>query len=584
MRRVLALTVATTVGLLALANSASATGDPPALVQLNDSIVSSGATVRSALDSPTASGNLIVAYVVWDNAGTVSVSDSQGNAYRTAGGRTRWDAGGGYSAQLFYAEDVKGGATTVRARFGRSTTAFGILYVQEYSGVARTAALDGARAAKGVGTAMDSGAVTTTNAHDLLVGAGASVGAVTSGGPGYTVRSTAYGNLVEDRVVTSSGSYSATATHTGGNWVMQVAAFKAANPAGDTSPPSVPADLSATPVSDSEIDLSWSPSTDDVGVAGYDVYRDGTRVDTVTGTTYRDTGLAAHTTHSYTVRAFDAAGNASAQSESASATTFPPLGCPLPLYPKPACTGLPSGTTFTRVVEGDYFATTPGEVIDRWHIKGSLIVAAEDVVITGSQIDDSVMNDDTPGEHRFTITDTTVGPEVCGTPNDRPNAIGAAHYTATRVEIRGHEDGFRAAGPDVTVRDSYYRACVFPGDHGDGIQDYPAAQDLVFEHNTVDSSGFASGINAPIFIFSDATVGARIVNNLALGGAYGVFVKPANGTWVVAGNRVVDGTWAFGPYHADVYCDRVEWSDNTVVTVDSDYNVTSTVRTEPCPR
>ena len=51
----------------------------------------------------------------------------------------------------------------------------------------------------------------------------------------------------------------------------------------------------------------------------------------------------------------------------------------------------------------------------------------------------------------------------------------------------------------------------------------------------------------------------------------------------MTGNRVADQTWAFGPYHADVYCGRVEWSDNMVVTVDADYNVLSTVRTEPCP-
>jgi len=91
----------------------------------------------------------------------------------------------------------------------------------------------------------------------------------------------------------------------------------------DTTPPSAPADLTATAAGPSEIDLGWTASSDDVGVAGYRIYRDGgaTPIATVTGTTYADGGLGAGTTHSYTVKAFDAAGNTSSESNTASATT-----------------------------------------------------------------------------------------------------------------------------------------------------------------------------------------------------------------------------------------------------------------------
>jgi len=89
----------------------------------------------------------------------------------------------------------------------------------------------------------------------------------------------------------------------------------------DTTPPTVPTGLTGTAVSSSQIDLSWTASTDNVGVTGYNVYRAGTQVGTSTSTTYQDTGLSASTTYSYTVAAFDAAGNTSAQSASASATT-----------------------------------------------------------------------------------------------------------------------------------------------------------------------------------------------------------------------------------------------------------------------
>jgi len=89
----------------------------------------------------------------------------------------------------------------------------------------------------------------------------------------------------------------------------------------DTQAPSVPTNLTATAVSSSEIDLQWTASTDNVGVAGYNVYRGGALVASPAGTSFADTGLAASTTFSYTVKARDAAGNLSAASGAASATT-----------------------------------------------------------------------------------------------------------------------------------------------------------------------------------------------------------------------------------------------------------------------
>jgi chitodextrinase len=89
----------------------------------------------------------------------------------------------------------------------------------------------------------------------------------------------------------------------------------------DTTPPSVPQGLSATVVSSSQINLAWSASTDNVGVTGYHVYRSGTQIATVTSTSYAVTGLSPSTPYSFTVAAYDAAGNVSAQSAAASATT-----------------------------------------------------------------------------------------------------------------------------------------------------------------------------------------------------------------------------------------------------------------------
>ncbi|KAA2252259.1 cellulose-binding protein [Solihabitans fulvus] len=109
-----------------------------------------------------------------------------------------------------------------------------------------------------------------------------------------------------------TNSFSVTAT-AGGN-------------SGDTTPPSVPANLATTGTTSSSVSLSWSPSTDNVGVAGYRVYRDGAQVGTATGTTFTDTGLSAATRHTYTVAAYDAAGNVSARSAGVTATTSPGSG------------------------------------------------------------------------------------------------------------------------------------------------------------------------------------------------------------------------------------------------------------------
>ena len=100
-------------------------------------------------------------------------------------------------------------------------------------------------------------------------------------------------------------------------------------PPADTTAPTVPTNLAAAASSSSQINLSWNAATDNVGVAGYRVSRGGSVITTTTGTTYSDTGVAPQTTYTYSVAAFDAAGNVSAGSAAASATTpaaAPPSG------------------------------------------------------------------------------------------------------------------------------------------------------------------------------------------------------------------------------------------------------------------
>ena len=124
--------------------------------------------------------------------------------------------------------------------------------------------------------------------------------------------------------VGSTHTYVVTAVDGANNQSAASSPITITTPGADLTPPSTPTGLTATGAGASVIDLSWAASTDNFGVVGYKVFRDGgaTEIATVTtGTSFSDIGLAVGSTHSYTVSAFDAANNQSAKSTSASATT-----------------------------------------------------------------------------------------------------------------------------------------------------------------------------------------------------------------------------------------------------------------------
>ena len=88
----------------------------------------------------------------------------------------------------------------------------------------------------------------------------------------------------------------------------------------DTTPPSVPGGMAFTGATETTVGLRWNASTDNVGVAGYRVYRDGTAVGTTQGTSFTFTGLTCDTSYTFSVEAYDAAGNASSRALAAAST------------------------------------------------------------------------------------------------------------------------------------------------------------------------------------------------------------------------------------------------------------------------
>ncbi|MBW7477618.1 alpha-amylase, partial [Paenibacillus oenotherae] len=88
---------------------------------------------------------------------------------------------------------------------------------------------------------------------------------------------------------------------------------------GTDQPPTTPTNLQATVVGTTSVNLTWTASTDDKGVAKYEVYRDGALIGQPTGTSYSDTTVANNNTYSYTVKAVDTIGQKSVSSPPATA-------------------------------------------------------------------------------------------------------------------------------------------------------------------------------------------------------------------------------------------------------------------------
>jgi glucose/arabinose dehydrogenase len=302
----------------------------PTFVQSRANQVTSGSTNSLAFSSANTAGNLIVVYVLWSNTGAVSLSDSRGNSYASAVGRTTWGSNG--SAQIFYAKNVAAGANTVTATFATAISSFGDIYIHEYSGADKVDPVDVTRSATGTSSAMSSGPVATTYATDLLFAAAGSSRTVKKGDSRYTTRSTAFGNRTQDRNVSTIGSYDATATQNGTAWVMQLVAFKADSVA-DTTPPTVSVTAPTAGATVSATVTVAADAADNIGVAGVQFGLDGANLGAEdTSSPYSvswDTTTATNGSHSLTARARDAAGNTTTSSAvivTVSNDTGPPPG------------------------------------------------------------------------------------------------------------------------------------------------------------------------------------------------------------------------------------------------------------------
>jgi hypothetical protein len=141
---------------------------------------------------------------------------------------------------------------------------------------------------------------------------------------GLLLRTIAPASSYTDRMVEPGVTYryEVRANDAAGNTSAASDALTITTPQLDTIPPTAPTALRADAISATEAGLTWNDATDDVGVTSYRLFRDGSPLATVDGTTtsYADRTVAADNSYSYTVEALDAAGNASPRSNVASVT------------------------------------------------------------------------------------------------------------------------------------------------------------------------------------------------------------------------------------------------------------------------
>ncbi|WP_438711836.1 endonuclease [Aquimarina muelleri] len=104
--------------------------------------------------------------------------------------------------------------------------------------------------------------------------------------------------------------------------------FSSSSTTTDTKAPSIPTNLKASNIAENSAQVSWTASTDNIGVEGYSIYKDAVLLTTTSVNNYNISGLSSGTTYSFKVYAYDAAGNVSAESNSVTITTQDVIATP----------------------------------------------------------------------------------------------------------------------------------------------------------------------------------------------------------------------------------------------------------------
>jgi hypothetical protein len=318
-------------------------GPPPPItfVQVGASTPQSPQTsVTVPFTVAQAAGDLNVVVVGWNDstAAVKTLTDTRGNAYVLGVGPTIQS--GVATQSIYYAKNISSALANGNSVTVTFTTAanYPDIRIAEYSGLDTVNPFDVGVGAVGNSSTGSSGPVTTTNANDLLIGANVVQTGTPGAGTGFTSRiiTNPDSDILEDRVVSAISSYSASApVSPSAQWVMQIAAFKAA---GSAPTPTAPTNLAAVAASPVQVNLTWAAATESGGTINqYMIERcagvncgntpsNFSQIGTTPATTtsYSDIGLLGSTSYTYRARATDTANTTGPYSTLATATTAAP--------------------------------------------------------------------------------------------------------------------------------------------------------------------------------------------------------------------------------------------------------------------
>ncbi|HVU97292.1 MAG TPA: T9SS type A sorting domain-containing protein [Puia sp.] len=241
-----------------------AAAQAPAHVQTKSNVLTTNgqSSISVTFNSSSSSQHLIIVHVTWDkqNRDVSTVSDTRNVYHLVSGSTVNWGQGSTkYRSALYYAYSINAGATplTIKATLDGAANSFIEIYASEYSGVLTTTdPLDQTKTTTNNSSSVSTGTVTTTQSNELVYGVAIGASSPLGGGSGFTVRSTAQDNIVEDKIGGSAGSYGATFTGSG-YWVASVATFKPL-----VSLPVSLASFDARLLQENKVELDWATASE----------------------------------------------------------------------------------------------------------------------------------------------------------------------------------------------------------------------------------------------------------------------------------------------------------------------------------
>lgn len=319
----------------------------------------------------------------------------------------------------------------------------------------------------------------------------------------------------------------ATARDAAGNTTTRSVAVTVANVVADVQPPSMPTGFAISAVTSGSVTLSWTASTDNVGVTGYRIYRNGALYTGIARTNLIDNGLSPATTYTYQISAVDAAGNESPRSAQATTTTAA------------------AGATVRRVGPGKAYArpcaaiavAQPGDVIE---------------IEAGGDYDGDVCR-----VHPRNITLRGVN----GRPHIRADGrsyggkaiwvITGADVTVENIEFSGarvpdrNGTPIRMEGNNLTVRDSYFH------DNQNGLTSSSIATgDLLIENCEFARNGIGNGLTHNVYV-SSGQLRLTFRYNYSHHGKSGHLLKTRARENHILYNRLTDET-GYASYELDI--------------------------------